>query len=86
MTLELTPAVRAVLALAAKPWILQYTAVAWRVKGAQIPETREDEYVFVLHWLLNLALQHGDDWLKEATRILDSNTVRALKLKKGSKL
>ncbi|KWC82736.1 hypothetical protein WL58_17855 [Burkholderia cepacia] len=37
-----------------------------RAAGAEIKTKAEDEQAHVLHWLVKLVLDHGDDWQKHA--------------------
>ncbi|WP_157639506.1 hypothetical protein [Burkholderia ubonensis] len=37
-----------------------------RAAGAEIKAKAEDEQAHVLHWLVKLVLDHGDDWQKHA--------------------
>jgi hypothetical protein len=61
---ELTPALDEVLGL------MNFTtcpiAHAFRAAGEPIPTKTEREQAFVLHWLIKLALRHGDGWRKIA--------------------
>jgi hypothetical protein len=34
----------------------------WRANGYPIAKQVEAEHAFVLHWLIKLALQHGEQW------------------------
>jgi hypothetical protein len=57
---EMTPALREVLG------IMIFTtgpiAHALRDSGVEIPRKAEAEQAYVLHWLIGLALEHGDKW------------------------
>ena len=46
-------------------------AHAFRDAGHAIPNKCEAEQAFVLHWLIGLALEHGEDWQKRAGETLD---------------
>ena len=61
---ELTPALREVLGL----MVFHTTplAHAFRAAGHDIKRKTEDEQAFVLHWLIGLALEHGDGWRSKA--------------------
>jgi hypothetical protein len=47
-------------------------ALLRRAGGWDIPQRIEDEQAAVLHWLLKLALRHGDGWRREAQAYLES--------------
>lgn len=46
-------------------------AHALRTAGTDIPKRCEEEQAYVLHWLIQLALQHGADWRARAGKSLD---------------
>lgn len=46
-------------------------AHALRAAGTDIPKRCEEEQAHVLHWLIQLALQHGADWRARAGKSLD---------------
>lgn len=56
----LTEPVKEVLSLML--WDTGPVAHALRSDGEEIPRKAEDEQAHVMHWMLGLALQHGDDW------------------------
>lgn len=57
---ELNPALREVLGLMC--FTTGPIAHAMRDAGESIPHKIEDEQAHVLHWLIGLALEHGDGW------------------------
>lgn len=61
---ELTPALREVLSLML--WHTGPIAHAMRASGEDIPRKAEAEQAHVLHWLIGLVLEHGDDWREHA--------------------
>jgi hypothetical protein len=60
----ITPALREVLGLMI--FTTGPIAHGFRAAGEAIPTRVEDEQAFVLHWLIGLALEHGDAWRKVA--------------------
>lgn len=46
-------------------------AYALRTAGTDIPTRCEEEQAHVLHWLIQLALQHGAEWRARAWRSID---------------
>jgi hypothetical protein len=46
-------------------------AHALRAAGTDIPKRCEEEQAHVLHWLIQLALQHGTEWRARAWRSID---------------
>jgi hypothetical protein len=46
-------------------------AHALRAAGTDIPKRCEEEQAYVLHWLIQLALQHGAEWRARAWRSID---------------
>lgn len=52
-------------------------AHAFRAAGEPIPTKTEAEQAFVLHWLIGLALQHGDAWREVAGLELRALRARA---------
>ncbi|QBY56126.1 hypothetical protein [Cupriavidus oxalaticus] len=61
---EITPALREVLSLMV--WRSGQIAHVLRAGGADIPKKAEAEQAHVLHWLIQLALEHGSDWWSRA--------------------
>lgn len=61
---EMTPALRD--ALETMLWTSGQVSRALRVGGAEIKKRAEDEQAYVLHWFIQLALEHGDEWRKRA--------------------
>lgn len=61
---EMTPALREVLGMMV--FELSPIAHAFRAAGHGIKRRAEDEQAFVLHWLIGLALEHGDGWRAKA--------------------
>ena len=61
---QMTPALREVLSL----MVMTTCPIAhgFRAAGEDIPPKTEAEQAFVLHWLIGLALEHGDNWRKIA--------------------
>ena len=61
---ELTSTLREVLGL----MIMQTCPIAhgFRAAGFDIPCKTEEEQAFVLHWMLQIALQHGENWRRVA--------------------
>lgn len=59
-----TPALQQVLGL----MIMETCPIAhaFRAAGADIPTKTEAEQAFVLHWLIGIALKHGDAWREVA--------------------
>lgn len=57
---EMTPALREVLGT----MIMTTCPIAhgMRAAGADIPTKTEAEHAHVLHWMIGLALEHGDNW------------------------
>lgn len=66
---EMTPAVKS--ALSFLNFQTGPVAHLFRDTGEEIARKCEDEQAFVLHWLLTLALEHGDEWPKHAQAELD---------------
>jgi hypothetical protein len=64
----LTPPVRNVLSLML--WQTLPIANALRATGRHINRKTEDEQAASLHWLLGIALEHGDNWEQAAARAL----------------
>lgn len=54
-----------------EPWTLTRLAHAFRDNGVALPHKAEAEYAYVLHWLLTLAIQHGDGWRFHAAERLE---------------
>lgn len=46
-------------------------AHALRAAGTDIAKRCEEEQAYVLHWLIQLALQHGPDWRARATKSIE---------------
>jgi|GEM_PF-2762228 len=46
-------------------------AHALRAAGTDIPKRCEEEQAHVLHWLIQLALQHGTDWRERARKSIE---------------
>lgn len=72
---EMTPALREVLGQ-----MIMTTcpiAHAMRVAGDVIPEKTEEEQAFVLHWMIGLVLEHGDNWRLVASAQLKDIFARA---------
>ena len=46
-------------------------AEALRADGVDIPTKSEVEQATVIHWMLGIYLEHGDDWREEVGRQLD---------------
>lgn len=65
---DLTPPVRHVLSLML--WQTLPIANALRATGRHINRKTEDEQAAALHWLLGIALEHGENWEQEAARAL----------------
>ena len=65
---ELTPPVRHVLSLML--WQTLPIANALRATGRHINRKTEDEQAAALHWLLGIALEHGQNWEQAAARAL----------------
>lgn len=61
---ELTPALREVLGMMV--FELSPLAPALRAAGHDIKRKAEDEQAHVLHWLIGIVLEHGDDWRAKA--------------------
>lgn len=56
-------------------------AQGMRRLGHEIPQKAEAEQAYVIHWMLNLYLEHGENWRKVAAELLkepSSETVEAL--------
>jgi len=62
---EMPPALRQVLSLML--WHTGPVAHVLRAGGADIKTRAEDEQAHVLHWLIQLALEHGDAWRDRAS-------------------
>jgi hypothetical protein len=60
---DLTPALRDVLGMMFETGPIAH---GFRAAGHDIPNKVEAEQAFVLHWLIKLALEHGDGWRKIA--------------------
>lgn len=45
-----------------KPPFVMETAETFRKCGVRVNERIQDEYAFVRHWLIKLALRHGRNW------------------------
>jgi hypothetical protein len=43
-----------------------------RLGGFEIGHRADEEQAAVIHWTLKQYLQHGDNWKKEANKLLDS--------------
>lgn len=67
---EMTPALREVLGLMV--FTTGPIAQAFRAAGEDIARKAEAEHAYVLHWLIGLALEHGDDWKPKAAAQLDA--------------
>lgn len=67
--IEMTPAICEVLGLML--WHTTPLGQVLRSAGASIRPKAEDEQAHALLWLLNIALEHGDDWRKVASKRLD---------------
>lgn len=67
---EMTPALKDVLTLMI--FITGPIADVLRRGGHEIKRKAEDEQAFVLHWLIKIALKHGDGWHKVANAELDA--------------
>jgi len=81
---ELTGPVREVLSL----MNFQTCPIAHLLRDAggwDIPKKCEDEQAVVLHWMIGLALEHGDGWRKAVNDYL-SPLVAALKEKETTRL
>jgi hypothetical protein len=65
---ELTPPVRGVLSMML--WQTIPIANALRATGRHINRKTEDEQAAALHWLLGIALEHGENWEQAAARAL----------------
>lgn len=52
------------------PWTTGPIAHRLRAMGWEIPTKCEDEQAVVMHWLLGLALEHGEGWGKAANAYL----------------
>lgn len=61
---QITPALREILGMMV--FELSPIAHAFRAAGHEIKRRAEDEQAFVLHWLIGLALEHGDGWRARA--------------------
>lgn len=61
---QVTPALRDILGMMV--FELSPIADAFRAAGHEINRRAEDEQAFVLHWLIGLALEHGDGWREKA--------------------
>jgi hypothetical protein len=74
---ELTPELREILGL--MMWTTGPIAHAFRAAGHEIPRKAEEEQAFVLHWLIGLALEHGSEWRKRGSEIIQemSQTAKA---------
>ncbi|MNN90192.1 hypothetical protein D3C81_2081000 [compost metagenome] len=46
-------------------------AHALRAAGTDIPKRCEEEQAHVLHWLVQLALQHGAEWRARAAKSIE---------------
>jgi hypothetical protein len=57
---ELTPELRD--ALSTMLWTSSGIATALRADGQDIPTKAEDEQAHVIHWFINLVLEHGENW------------------------
>lgn len=53
------------------PWDLSAMAHAFRDNGVPLPYKAEAEYAYVLHWLLTLAIEHGEAWRAQAAKRVD---------------
>lgn len=67
---EMTPALRDVLEL----MIFRTSPIAHalRASGEDIPFKVEAEQAHVLHWMIGLALEHGDGWSEKVSERLDA--------------
>lgn len=72
---KMTPALHEVLGM----MIMQSTPIAhaMRAAGQDIPRKIESEQAHVLHWLIGIALEHGDGWRKVAGAQLEEITAAA---------
>lgn len=61
---EMTPALREV--LGKMVFELSPLAPALRAAGHDIKRKAEDEQAHVMHWLIGIALEHGDGWRQKA--------------------
>lgn len=59
------------------PWTLQPIAHALRADGHDIPRKTEAEQAAAQHWLMLLALEHGDGWKPRAAELLQEMVGRA---------
>lgn len=50
------------LCTACRPWVLQSLAHRMRNEGADIPRRAEAEFSAALHYLVTMALEHGEKW------------------------
>ena len=49
----------------------------WRDTGTAIGRRAEEEQAFFLHWMLGLALQHGDEWRKKVAEEVERRIAKA---------
>lgn len=59
---DLTPALKDALSLML--WHCGGLATARRALGHEIPHKAEEEQAAILHWVIPLAIEHGDGWRK----------------------
>lgn len=64
----LTPALAD--ALSTMVWQSGKISRLFRQAGVEIAERAEDEQAYVLHWMIRLALEFGDDWRVQAGKII----------------
>ncbi|MBQ4824405.1 hypothetical protein J4729_07555 [Leisingera sp. HS039] len=66
---EITPVLQEVLGL----MIMQTCPIAHALRdgGESIPKKTEAEQAHVLHWMIGLALEHGDAWREKVGERLD---------------
>lgn len=76
---QMTPALREVLGLMC--FTTGPIAEGFREAGENIAAKIEDEQAFVLHWLIGLALRHGDAWRSIAAARINEVIARAREIR-----
>ena len=79
---EMTPALRDVLGL--MNFQTGPFANALRAAGEDIPRKVEAEQAYVLHWMIGLALEHGDGWREKASQRLEEISIMLAEREKSS--
>ena len=72
---KITPELKEVLSLML--WKTGEIAHILRAGGIDIPRKAEEEQCAVLHWLITLAIDYGDDWKQKFGDRMDAIMVKA---------